>query len=49
MRNDNDVPPAGEPRGQGAVQSVDRALTILEILARGEAGVGEIAAQLVGA
>ncbi|WP_298887050.1 IclR family transcriptional regulator [uncultured Serinicoccus sp.] len=49
MRNDSDVPsssPAGEPRSQGAVQSVDRALTILEILARGEAGVGEIAAQL---
>lgn len=35
-----------EPR-HGAVQSVDRALTILDILARtGEAGVGEIAAEL---
>lgn len=36
-----------ESKGQGAVQSVDRALTILEILARtGEAGVGEIATEL---
>ena len=40
MRNED------EPR-QGAVRSVDRALTILDILARtGEAGVGEIAAEL---
>lgn len=41
MRNE------AESRGQGAVQSVDRALTILDILARtGEAGIGEIATEL---
>jgi IclR family transcriptional regulator, acetate operon repressor len=37
----------GQGRGQAAVQSVDRAVTILEILARRrEAGVTEIAAEL---
>ena len=43
--------PAGEldttPSGGGGVQSVDRAITVLEILARrGEAGVSEVAAEL---
>ena len=39
--------PVVATRAPGAVQSVDRALTILEILARsGEAGIGEIAAEL---
>ena len=38
---------AGRENGTGGVQSVDRALTILEVLARvGEAGVTEIAAEL---
>ncbi|WP_010147186.1 IclR family transcriptional regulator [Serinicoccus profundi] len=49
MRNDAESgrSASGDARTQGAVQSVDRALTILEILARaGEAGVGEVAAEL---
>src|ERR671921_27247 len=45
MRNTSDEP-GGRDAGAG-VQSVDRALTILEVLARvGEAGVTEIAAEL---
>jgi DNA-binding IclR family transcriptional regulator len=45
MRNTQDA--AGGRDGGAGVQSVDRALTILEVLARGgEAGVTEIAAQL---
>jgi DNA-binding IclR family transcriptional regulator len=40
--------PVGEPEpASGGVQSVDRAITVLEILARrGEAGVSEVAAEL---
>src|ERR1700689_5497768 len=37
----------GDDAGSGAVQSVDRAVAILEILARdGEAGVSEVAREL---
>ena len=37
----------GRAEGQGGVQSVDRAITVLEILAReGHAGVSEVAAEL---
>ena len=49
MRNTQDESPSGEPgsNGAGGVQSVDRALVILEVLARvGAAGVTEIAAEL---
>lgn len=46
MRNSSESPAAGAGAAN-AVQSVDRALTILELLARGgEAGVTEVAAQL---
>ncbi|MEV7808674.1 IclR family transcriptional regulator [Microbispora sp. NPDC088329] len=38
---------AARPEGSGGVQSVDRAVTILEILSqRGEAGVSEVAAEI---
>jgi DNA-binding IclR family transcriptional regulator len=49
MRNTRDESPSGESgsNGAGGVQSVDRALVILEVLARaGAAGVTEIAAEL---
>ncbi|MCW2842165.1 MAG: IclR family transcriptional regulator [Nocardioides sp.] len=46
MRNSSNGEPTGREAGAG-VQSVDRALTILEVLARvGEAGVTEISAEL---
>jgi DNA-binding IclR family transcriptional regulator len=46
MRNGSAAPDGDSGQGAG-VQSVDRALTILELLARGgEAGVTEVAAQL---
>ena len=46
MRNSTQAP-AGDPGAAIGVQSVDRALTILELLARvGEAGVTEVAAEL---
>jgi IclR family transcriptional regulator, acetate operon repressor len=48
MRNRADSPvDSGSPQRESPVQSVDRAVTILELLARrGEAGVTEIAAEL---
>ena len=43
----NGLPSADQPAGGGGVQSVDRAITVLEILARrGEAGVSEVAVEL---
>ena len=42
-----DIPGASGSSGSGPVQSVDRAVAILEILARdGEAGVTEVAREL---
>jgi DNA-binding IclR family transcriptional regulator len=50
MSNDADQAPEGRGPGRAdgpGVQSVDRAITVLEILARrGEAGVSEVAAQI---